>query len=65
MINPGIESNPVYPTASGQGGNPAMAKWYGKQIVTVDGFTLTMGLLAMLIVLWLVWQTFFMKGRRR
>jgi len=65
MINPGVESNPVYPTSSGQGGNPQMAKWYGKQIVSVDGFTLTMGCVVAFILLWLAWQTFFAKGRRR
>jgi hypothetical protein len=65
MINPGVETNPVLPTSSGQGGNPSMAKWYGKQIVTVDGFTLTMGLLVAIILLWLAWQTFAKGGRRR
>jgi hypothetical protein len=65
MINPGIETNPVFPTSSSQGNNGSMAKWYGKQIFTIDGFTLTMGCLVALIVLWLVWQTWFAKGRRR
>jgi len=63
MINPGQLTNPVLPTSSGKGGPPNMSNWYGKQILSLDGFTLTMGMVVLLIAVMLAYQTFFRKRR--
>jgi hypothetical protein len=58
MFQPGKETN--IPTSSSAGGIP-MPSWSGYKLASVDGFTMTLGLLVLLVAAIWVWATFIKK----
>jgi hypothetical protein len=60
MIQPGRETN--LPNSSGTVG---LQGWMGKSIYKVDGFSITIGVIIAMLGLFLLWQMFGTKGRRR
>jgi hypothetical protein len=58
MFQPGKETN--LPTSSSLGGIP-VPDWSGKQLVSVDGMSLTLGMLVLVLALVWLWATFLKK----
>lgn len=59
MFQPGKETN--LPTSSGAPMGMKMPDWTGAQLLKVDGFTMTLGLLILIVaVIWL-WSMFAKK----
>jgi hypothetical protein len=59
MIQPGKETN--LPNSSSVG----LQGMWGKSIYKVDGFSITMGIVAAVLVVFLLWQMYGTKGARR
>lgn len=66
MISPGRMAGAGLPTSSGtvppDGGTSGVL---GKNIITFDGFSITIGLVLLLILVFLIWNTFIPRRRRR
>jgi hypothetical protein len=69
MIQPGRETN--LPTSSGFAGDKMNAQsssvlgfQTGTRLITVDGFTLTLGMMVSIVLVLLIYTTFVKKGRR-
>jgi hypothetical protein len=58
MFQPGKETN--IPTSSSAGGIP-MPSWAGYQLASVNGFTLTLGLLILVVAGIWIWATLIKK----
>lgn len=59
MFQPGKETN--IPTSSGAPMGMSPPDWTGKQLVSVDGKTLTLGMLILFLAVVWVWATFLKK----
>ena len=69
MIQPGKETNPVFPVRPGAGASPNLsnvtqAPFLQTKIFGVDGVTITVGLIVLLVALWLGYSVLFSKKRR-
>jgi len=60
MFQPGKETN--IPTSSSKGGIP-MPDWTGKQVFSVDGVTITIG--ALILIVAAIWLWTMLAGKRR
>lgn len=58
MFQPGKETN--LPTSSSNGGIPTPG-WAGYQLATVNGFSVTLGLLILAVAAIWIWATFIKK----
>ena len=70
MIQPGRETN--LPTSSGFAGDGKNAQsgtvlglQTGQRLITVDGFTLTLGMMVSIVLVMLMYNVFVKGGRRR
>ena len=66
MIQPGKNTN--YPTSSGIGLSSSaqgLQGMMGQSIYKVDGFSITIGIVIAMLGLFLIWQMYGTKGRRR
>jgi hypothetical protein len=59
MFQPGKETN--MPTSSGAPMGFVPPDWSGKQLVSVDGKSLTLGMLILIVAAVFIWATFIKK----
>jgi hypothetical protein len=59
VFQPGKETN--IPTSSGAPMGFKAPDWTGKQLISVDGYSMTIGLLILIVAAVFVWATFLKK----
>ena len=70
MIQPGKETNPVFPIRPGAGASPNLSNvmqnpLFNQKIFGFDGITVTVGLVILIIALFMVWNLVLKGGRRK
>lgn len=64
MIQPGKETNAVFPIRPTAGSMPNLSNVMQNKVVGIDGITITFGVVITVIVLYLAYQMLFAKKRR-